>query len=212
MAGVLTSLQRLKDGCLGTLASHFARWTKPLETSLPLSTLCAGYLWHPSASIGLWEPHMLSLAPCRFLGGRVQLQALTRSSSLRGNVYCAWDSHLFHAVGRSWPSVAPPSLRHLDQTRHHLAATGDADRPFQEQVRAGGRKCAPSPATHHPPATGETTCLQQIGPVASGASGQDSSEVETSHRYCPARDAPVVASTGVQALLEIQVQSHFCRI
>jgi transposase InsO family protein len=39
MAGVLTSLQRLKDGCLGTLASHFARWTKPLGTSLPLSTL-----------------------------------------------------------------------------------------------------------------------------------------------------------------------------
>ncbi len=38
-AGVLTSLQRLKDGCLGTLASHFARWTKPLGTSLPLSTL-----------------------------------------------------------------------------------------------------------------------------------------------------------------------------
>jgi len=39
MAGVVTHLQRLKDGCLDALASRFARWTKPLRTSLPLSTL-----------------------------------------------------------------------------------------------------------------------------------------------------------------------------
>jgi len=39
MVGVLTSLQRLKNGCLHALSARFARWTKPLETSLPLSTL-----------------------------------------------------------------------------------------------------------------------------------------------------------------------------
>jgi putative transposase len=39
MAGIFTSLQRLKDGCLEALSSRFARWTKPLFTSLLLSTL-----------------------------------------------------------------------------------------------------------------------------------------------------------------------------
>ena len=39
MAGVLTHLQRLVDGCLHALSSRFARWTKPLRTSLPLATV-----------------------------------------------------------------------------------------------------------------------------------------------------------------------------
>jgi putative transposase len=39
MAGVVTPLQRLKDGCLDTLFSRLACWTKPLRTSLPLATL-----------------------------------------------------------------------------------------------------------------------------------------------------------------------------
>ena len=39
MAGVFTPLQRLKNGCLHALSSRFAGWTKPLLTSLPLSTL-----------------------------------------------------------------------------------------------------------------------------------------------------------------------------
>jgi putative transposase len=39
MAGVFTTLQRLKDSCLEALTSRFARWTKPLRTSLPLSSL-----------------------------------------------------------------------------------------------------------------------------------------------------------------------------
>jgi hypothetical protein len=39
MVGIFTSLQRLLDGCLEALTSRFARWTKPLRTSLPLSTL-----------------------------------------------------------------------------------------------------------------------------------------------------------------------------
>src|SRR5437660_4132215 len=39
MTGVFTSLQRLKVCCLHALSSRFTRWTKPLRTSLPLSTL-----------------------------------------------------------------------------------------------------------------------------------------------------------------------------
>ena len=39
MAGVFTTLQWLKDSCLEALTSRLARWTKPLRTSLPLSTL-----------------------------------------------------------------------------------------------------------------------------------------------------------------------------
>src|SRR5215471_8314698 len=39
MAGILTSLRRLVDGCLQALSSCFTRWTKPLGTSLPLATL-----------------------------------------------------------------------------------------------------------------------------------------------------------------------------
>src|SRR2546429_8295776 len=39
MGRVFTTLQRPKDGCLGALSSRFACWTKPLRTSLPLSTL-----------------------------------------------------------------------------------------------------------------------------------------------------------------------------
>jgi hypothetical protein len=39
MVDIFTSLQRLSDGCLEELTSRFARWTKPLRTSLPLSTI-----------------------------------------------------------------------------------------------------------------------------------------------------------------------------
>jgi hypothetical protein len=39
MAGIFISLQWLKEGCLNALTSRLTRWTKPLETSLPLSTL-----------------------------------------------------------------------------------------------------------------------------------------------------------------------------
>jgi hypothetical protein len=39
MAGVLTSLRRLKDGCWDVLSSRLTHWTKPLVTSLPLATL-----------------------------------------------------------------------------------------------------------------------------------------------------------------------------
>src|SRR5215469_13375480 len=39
MAGVLTYLQPLKDGCWHALSSRLTRWTKPLTSSLLLATL-----------------------------------------------------------------------------------------------------------------------------------------------------------------------------
>ena len=39
MAGVFTSLQRLKDGCLQTLSSRLTHLTRPLTSSLPLQIL-----------------------------------------------------------------------------------------------------------------------------------------------------------------------------
>ena len=39
MAGVFTTLHGLLDGCLHAVSSRLTRWTKPLRTSLPLSTL-----------------------------------------------------------------------------------------------------------------------------------------------------------------------------
>ena len=39
MAGVVTYLQQLKDGCWRALSSRLTRWTKPLTSSLPLQIL-----------------------------------------------------------------------------------------------------------------------------------------------------------------------------
>ena len=39
MTGILTHLRWLKDSCCDALSSRLTRWTKPLGTSLPLSTL-----------------------------------------------------------------------------------------------------------------------------------------------------------------------------
>jgi putative transposase len=39
MADVLTTLRRLKDDCLHAFSSRLIHWTKPLTSSLPLTTL-----------------------------------------------------------------------------------------------------------------------------------------------------------------------------
>jgi hypothetical protein len=122
---------------------------------------------------------MLSLAPCRFLRGRVQSQAMTRSSSQRGNGHCAQDSHHHHAVDTLLSSVAPPPLRRLDQTKHHLAPAWDADRPFQAQVPTRGRKRPVASTTDHPASTGETACLYQDRPDAPGPADKNGADLET---------------------------------
>jgi hypothetical protein len=61
---------------------------------------------------------MLSLAPCRFPRGRGQSQALTRSSSQRGNGHGARNSHVRHVVDTRVASVAPPVLATQDICSH----------------------------------------------------------------------------------------------
>src|SRR5260221_847933 len=152
---------------------------------------------------------MLSLAPCRFLRERVQSQALTRSSSQRGNGHCAQDSHHHHAVDTLLSSVAPPPLRRLDQTKHHLAPAWDADRPFQEQVPTRGRKRPVASTTDHPASTGETACLYQDRPAAPSPADKNGADLETGVVHRSARDTAAVASPGLQTLLEGQVEGYF---
>src|SRR5438874_4823096 len=44
----------------------------PTRDCLGVEDACAGYLWYPSARIGLQDPLVMSLAPCRFPIVRVQ--------------------------------------------------------------------------------------------------------------------------------------------
>src|SRR5258708_3650827 len=104
------------------------------------------------------------------------------------------------------PSVAAPLLRRLDQTRHYLTYAGDTDRPCQKQIRTRGRKRPVASAIDHPAAPGEAACLYQDGSDAPGPVVKNGTNLETSPRHCPARDATTVAPPGLQALLEIQVE------
>jgi len=74
-------------------------------------------------------------------------------------------------------SIAPQPLCRLDNTGHHLAPAGDADRQCQKQVRTRGRKRAPAKASDHFPSTGEMTCLYQNRPHAPGSSGEGGSDM-----------------------------------
>src|SRR5215471_8076771 len=154
----------------------------------------------------------MSLAACRFPRGRVKSKCIHLLIFKRGNVHCAWDSYFHQTVDKPLPSVATPPLHKLDQTGHrHLSHGGDADRSCQKQVRTRGRKRAPSPTTDYPPPTRQTTRLCQNGSHAPRVSCKNGSNLETSAVHCSARDALVVAPTGIQAVLEVQVQSGFCQ-
>ena len=100
---------------------------------------------------------------------------------------------------------AQSPLPQLDETCHELSHFGYVDRPYQKEIRTRGRKRTPPPATHHPPQTGEMTCLYQNGPDALGASGQDGSKLEANVVHRSAGDVTTVASTETQAVLEVQV-------
>jgi hypothetical protein len=64
--------------------------------------------------------------------------------------------------------------------------------------------------TGHPAPTGKTAYLFQDGPHAPVPAGKHGAELETGAVHCPARDAAARAAPGLQALVEIQVQSHVC--
>jgi hypothetical protein len=154
---------------------------------------------------------MTSLAPSPFRRGRVQSQAFTRSSSQRGTVDCAWDSHLHQTVDRTLSSAAPSPLRRLDKTRSYLTYAGDADRPSQAQVRICGRKRAPPSATHYPRRQVKRPACTKTDRMLLVLLAKMARNWKQSHITRSARDVITVASSGIQAVLEIQVQSTFCQ-
>ncbi len=137
------------------------------------------------------------------------ISSMHQLNFIKGNVHCAEDSHDRHMGDTLVPSVAPPPLRRLDQTRHHLTYAGDTDRPCQKQIRTRGRKRLVASAIDHPAAPGEAACLYQDGSDAPGPAVNNGTNLETSPRHCPARDAAALAPPGLQALLEIQVEGSF---
>ena len=150
----------------------------------------------------------MSLSACRFSRGRVKSKGIQLLIFKRSNVHCAWDSSLHQTLDTPLPSVASPPLHKLDQTGHrHLSHGGDADRSCQKQDRTRGRKRTPAPTTHYPAPTCQTLCLCQYGSLAPRASRKNGSNMETSAVHCSARDAPAMAPSGIEAVLEVQVQS-----
>ncbi len=156
------------------------------------------------ATCGIRQPGLASKTPssCLLLLADSQLSEYNRKHSLahihKGvTFYDAEDSHVHHAVDTLLSSVVPPSLRRLDQTRHHLASTGNGDRPFQEQVPTRGRKRAAASTTDYPASTGETTCLYQDRPYAPGIVGKYGADLETGVVHRSARDAAALASPGL---------------
>ena len=52
-------------------------------------------------------------------------------------------------------------------------------------------------------------CMYQDGPHAPGASGQNGTNLESGPRHRSARDASALLSSGLQAVLEVQVPGSF---
>ncbi len=50
---------------------------------------------------------------------------------IKGNVYCAWYSHLHQAIDKQRLSGAQSLLPRLDETGHQLSHFGYADRPWK---------------------------------------------------------------------------------
>jgi hypothetical protein len=117
----------------------------------------------------------------------------------RGNVHCAWDSHLHHAVDRPLPSITLPALCRLDKTGHYLTHFRNGDRPQQKQVRTHGRKRFPAATTHYPASAGQKTSIHKDGSNDLGPSRSSVSSMETSPFNCPTRDAHALASPGMRA-------------
>ena len=90
-------------------------------STLPLKlTDCSALCWLLVASdrqLRHLRTPITPLAPCRFRKGRVQSKAFTRSSYQRGNIHCAWDSHLYQAVDRPLSSVVPSPRASPGQNR-----------------------------------------------------------------------------------------------
>jgi hypothetical protein len=99
--------------------------------------------WLLVVSVGQHWPVRTPLTVSYFLPIPKRQSTIASIDSLiftKGNVDCARDSHLHHGVDRLLSSIAPPSLRRLDQTKHYLAATSTLrekslpDCPFGNEI------------------------------------------------------------------------------
>jgi hypothetical protein len=90
-----------------------------------------------------------------------------------------------------------------DTTSLMLGTLTDLVRSKSELVAENARYAS---AIDHPAAPGEAACLYQDGSDAPGPAVKNGTNLETSPRHCPARNATAVAPPRLQALLEIQVE------
>jgi hypothetical protein len=93
-----------------------------------------------------------------------------------------------------------------DTTSLMLGTLTDLVRSKSELVAENARYAS---AIDHPAAPGEAACLYQDGSDAPGPAVKNGTNLETSPRHCPARDATAVAPPGLQALLEMPVEGSF---
>jgi hypothetical protein len=93
-----------------------------------------------------------------------------------------------------------------DTTSLLLGALTDLSRSKSELVAENARLAS---TIDHPASTRETACLYSDGPHTPGPAGKHSAGLETGPRHRSARDASAVASSGLQALLEVQVAGSF---
>ena len=93
-----------------------------------------------------------------------------------------------------------------DTTSLMLGTLTDLVRSKSELVAENARYAS---ASDHPAAPGEADCLYQDGSDVPGPAGKQGTHLETSLRHCPARGASAVAPSGLQTLLEVQVEGSF---
>jgi len=171
--------------------------------------LCAGYLWHPSAGEAFestpfhrslladsseeeynLKPCICSSSPRGMDTVKGILTFITRLTEL-----CLQSLHHRYVA---WTKPEPTSLL--------LGTLTDQARSKSELVAENARLASTS---DHPASPGETPCLYQDGPHAPGLAGKNGADLEASAVHCPARDAPALASSRLQTLLEIQVEGSF---
>ena len=98
---------------------------------------------------------------------------------------CEPDSFLSQAARWYICEHIPYSLCSLDYTPHFFFATWNTGRSCQKQSGACGGKCALTPTTYHPQATGETASMHEDGSHASRALSKGCSglEANTHHSF-----------------------------
>src|SRR5437763_17204888 len=101
------------------------------------------------------------------------------------------------------------SISSVDQTVHFLLAAANPGRPWPKQVRARGRKCPLTTATHRPQTPGETACMHEYGSPDPRPFGAASSDMETSPLHRSTRDTAALASGALPLGLETEVKDCF---